>query len=147
MLKLLHALKHDQKARIRINREKSWCFWLIFATCLFRIHGVGRVLEVISVVLITWNLFHEQIRAGSRVAYRPISASVLSRPETRTGEVKLTNATKEVLGSLSQQRGKTSLMNGFRQSLPPFHPKNLQRMSQWKKLYPKLSHLNFGQEV
>ncbi|XP_028622614.1 ATP synthase F(0) complex subunit C3, mitochondrial-like [Grammomys surdaster] len=26
------------------------------------------------------------IRAGSRVAYRPISASVLSRPETRTGE-------------------------------------------------------------
>ncbi|XP_005857789.1 PREDICTED: ATP synthase F(0) complex subunit C3, mitochondrial [Myotis brandtii] len=27
-----------------------------------------------------------QIRAGSRVAYRPISASVLSRPEARTGE-------------------------------------------------------------
>uniref|UniRef100_A0A8C3VJD8 ATP synthase lipid-binding protein n=1 Tax=Catagonus wagneri TaxID=51154 RepID=A0A8C3VJD8_9CETA len=26
------------------------------------------------------------IRAGSRVAYRPISASVLSRPEARTGE-------------------------------------------------------------
>ncbi|XP_033612282.1 ATP synthase F(0) complex subunit C3, mitochondrial isoform X2 [Fukomys damarensis] len=26
------------------------------------------------------------IRAGSRVAYRPISVSVLSRPEARTGE-------------------------------------------------------------
>lgn len=28
-----------------------------------------------------------QIRVGSRILYRPISASVFSRPEARTGEV------------------------------------------------------------
>lgn len=38
---------------------------------------------------LTYTIFflNVQVRAGSRALYRPLSASVLSRPDVRTGEV------------------------------------------------------------
>ncbi|OWK00032.1 hypothetical protein Celaphus_00015747, partial [Cervus elaphus hippelaphus] len=52
------------------------------------------------------------IRAGSRVAYRPISASVLSRPETRTGEGSTVfNGTQNGVSQLIQREFQTSAVN------------------------------------
>lgn len=52
------------------------------------------------------------IRAGSRVAYRPISASVLSRPETRTGEGSTVfNGTQNGVSQLIQREFQTTAVN------------------------------------
>ncbi|KAG5213717.1 hypothetical protein JEQ12_009503 [Ovis aries] len=53
-----------------------------------------------------------EIRAGSRVAYRPISASVLSRPENRTGEGSTVfNGTQSGVSQLIQREFQTTAVN------------------------------------
>ncbi|TKC49814.1 hypothetical protein EI555_017198, partial [Monodon monoceros] len=52
------------------------------------------------------------IRAGSRVAYRPISASVLSRPEARTGESSTVfNGAQNGVSQLIQREFQTSAVS------------------------------------
>uniref|UniRef100_A0A8I3XA06 ATP synthase lipid-binding protein, mitochondrial n=1 Tax=Callithrix jacchus TaxID=9483 RepID=A0A8I3XA06_CALJA len=52
------------------------------------------------------------IRAGSRVAYRPISASVLSRPETRNGEGSTVfNGAQNGVSQLIQREFQTSAIS------------------------------------
>ncbi|XP_025931296.1 ATP synthase F(0) complex subunit C3, mitochondrial [Apteryx rowi] len=62
---------------------KDMCRPLAFN--LTKDHCVGTVVIKLFFHFITFFLLL-QIRAGSRVLYRPISASVFSRPEVRTGE-------------------------------------------------------------
>ncbi|KAB0401423.1 hypothetical protein E2I00_005420, partial [Balaenoptera physalus] len=53
-----------------------------------------------------------KIRAGSRVAYRPISASVLSRPEARTGESSAVfNGAQNGVSQLIQREFQTSAVS------------------------------------
>lgn len=52
-----------------------WCVYNQVTMMLWKLHHL------------TYTIFNVQVRAGSRALYRPLSASVLSRPDVRTGEV------------------------------------------------------------
>uniref|UniRef100_A0A8D2PI37 ATP synthase lipid-binding protein n=1 Tax=Zosterops lateralis melanops TaxID=1220523 RepID=A0A8D2PI37_ZOSLA len=53
-----------------------------------------------------------QIRAGSRVLYRPISASVLSRPEVKNGEGKSTvNGAQNIVSQVALREFQTSAIS------------------------------------
>uniref|UniRef100_A0A8V0ZVV1 ATP synthase lipid-binding protein n=1 Tax=Gallus gallus TaxID=9031 RepID=A0A8V0ZVV1_CHICK len=53
-----------------------------------------------------------KIRAGSRILYRPISASVFSRPEVRTGEGKSTlNGAQNAVSQLALREFQTSAVS------------------------------------
>nr|XP_013027026.2 ATP synthase F(0) complex subunit C3, mitochondrial [Anser cygnoides] len=78
-------------------------------------HGFMRNFTGTTVIkcffFITFSLLF-QIRAGSRILYRPISASVFSRPEVRTGEGNSTlNGAQNTVSQLALREFQTSAIS------------------------------------
>ncbi|KAK7808411.1 hypothetical protein U0070_014273 [Myodes glareolus] len=75
----LRTVKHDAEVPVTINLPERTVWRLQFMhqnpQLLLLLFACAKLVRTPAL-----------IRAGSRVAYRPISAAVLSRPEARTGE-------------------------------------------------------------